>query len=108
MPCVDFAHLHARSGGKCNSEEEFCSVLDRLEDGLGKDALRQMHIHVSGIEYTEKGERRHLPLEESDLKWKELMECLKKRRVAGVLISESPILELDALRMKDYYLRTQI
>ncbi len=104
MPCIDFAHLHARSGGKCNSHDEFCSVLDRLEDGLGKDALREMHMHLSGIEYGPKGEKRHLPLGESDLNWMGLMDCLKERQVSGVLISESPILEMDAVRVKEYYL----
>ncbi len=108
LPCIDFAHLHARSAGRYNSEKEFCAVMDMMEGGLGKESLRNMHIHMSGIEYTEKGERRHIPLEESDMKWKELMKCLKKRKVAGVVISESPLIEEDALRMKNYYLNTQI
>jgi deoxyribonuclease-4 len=33
-----------------------------------------MHIHVSGIEYTGKGEKRHLPFEESDMQYKELLQ----------------------------------
>ncbi len=103
LPCVDFAHLHARSAGKCNTYEEFCSVFDRISDALGKQALKEMHMHVSGIDYTEKGERRHLALQDSDMNWKSLLDCMKDRRIAGVLISESPLIEQDALRMKYYY-----
>ncbi|RLC68119.1 MAG: hypothetical protein DRI52_10115, partial [Chloroflexi bacterium] len=62
LPCVDFAHLHARSGGAYNSAEEFAHVLHLIEEGLGRAALDDMHIHVSGIEYTDKGERQHLNL----------------------------------------------
>jgi len=62
-----------------------------------------MHIHMSGIEYTEKGEKRHLPLQESDMKWEDLLRVLKEFRVKGVVISESPNIEEDALLMKKKY-----
>jgi len=63
-----------------------------------------MHIHISGIEYNDKGERWHLPLDESDLNWKDLIKVLKDYKVKGVVISESPLLEKDAIKMKKYYL----
>ncbi len=103
MPCIDFSHLHARTNGKNNSYDEFCTILEALEKSLGKAALHNMHIHMSGIEYTEKGERNHLILEESDMKYKELMKALKDFHVSGVLISESPNIEGDALLMKKTY-----
>jgi len=58
-PCIDFAHLHARSGEE-NSYEEFTGQLKRIENKLGWSGLENIHIHVSGIEYGQKGERRHL------------------------------------------------
>ncbi len=103
MPCIDFAHLHARYNGRFNSKEEWQSVLEKIEDGMGKQALDNMHIHVSGINYTEKGERNHLNLEESDLKYVELMHVLKDFNVKGAVISESPNIEGDALLMKNTY-----
>ncbi|AFV24201.1 Endonuclease IV [Methanolobus psychrophilus R15] len=103
LPCIDFAHLHARSNGAENSEEEFCRVLAKIEETLGKEALCDMHMHVSGIEYGEKGEKNHLDLEDSDLQYAELMKALKDFRVKGLLICESPDNEGDALLLKRTY-----
>ena len=55
-PCMDFAHLHARTG-KYNSYYEFKSVLTQIEKKLGRSALDNMHIHVSGINYNNKAGR---------------------------------------------------
>ncbi len=100
MPCIDFSHMHARSAGKLNSYEEFYNVLEILEKELGKKALKEMHVHVSGIEYSAKGERYHLNLKDSDFKYKELLKALKEFNCKGVVISESPNIEEDALLMK--------
>jgi len=62
-----------------------------------------MHMHVSGIEYGEKGERNHLNLEDSDLQYAELMKALKDFRVKGLLICESPENEGNALLLKRTY-----
>ena len=62
-----------------------------------------MHIHITGIAYTEKGEKNHLNLKESDLKYKELIKALKDFKAKGVVISESPNIEDDALLCKKVY-----
>lgn len=103
MPCVDFSHMHARSAGKLNSYEEFCACLERIEKELGKKALQEMHIHVSGIEYSAKGELYHLNLKDSDFKYRELLRALKEFECKGVVISESPNIEQDAMLMKKVY-----
>jgi len=103
LPAIDFAHAHARNKGKCNTVEEWREMLSFMEDRLGREALDNMHIHMSGIEYTEKGERRHLPLRESDMNWEDLLRVLKEFKVKGVVISESPNIEEDALLMKKKY-----
>ena len=102
MPCIDFAHLHARTG-EINSYDEFVEVLVQVEKHLGNEGLDNMHMHMSGIEYSDKGEIRHLPLKESDYKYKELMKAFKDFKVKGVVVSESPIIEQDALLMKKEY-----
>jgi deoxyribonuclease-4 len=103
LPAIDFAHLHARSIGKYNSYEEIVSVLELIERRLGREALRTSHIHMSGIEYGRRGESKHLNLEESDLNYREILRALKDFKVAGVVISESPNIEEDALLMKRVY-----
>jgi len=100
LPCIDFSHLHARSNGKMNSYPEFRRVLEDSEKALGKKFLKNMHCHVSGIEYSEKGERNHLVLKESDFNYKELLRALKEFNCAGLIICESPNIEQDALLLK--------
>jgi len=101
LPCVDFAHLHARTGGKINTREEWMSQLTLIENTLGVEALQHMHIHLSGIEYSAKGEKNHLPLKESDFNLVELIEVLLKRKCSGRIMCESPIMEEDALYIKE-------
>jgi len=100
LPCIDFSHLHARSGGKLNSYEEFRGELEKCERALGKEFLKNLHCHVSGIAYSGKGEKNHLVLKESDFKYKELLQALKDFNCAGVIVCESPNIEEDALLLK--------
>ena len=105
VPCIDFAHLHARLGdGTMNSYEEWMDMLGGYRRSLGKDALRCMHIHLSGIDYGPKGEKNHLVMEEADLKFKDLMRALHDCGVSGRLLCESPVMEADALKFKDLWM----
>lgn len=100
-PCLDFAHLHARAGdGSINTKIEWLHILDSYAQVLGKDALRRLHIHMSGIKYGEKGEKEHLPLAESDFNLTALFEALYERECAGRILCESPVMEEDALVMQ--------
>jgi deoxyribonuclease-4 len=101
-PCIDFAHWHARTG-KFNSYAEFASILEQIESQLGRAALDNMHIHVSGIAYGAKGEIKHLNLKESDFDYVGLAKALKDFNVNGLVISESPNLEGDALLLQRTY-----
>ncbi|MFW9963283.1 MAG: TIM barrel protein [Candidatus Sifarchaeia archaeon] len=62
IPTIDWAHLYARSQGIINDKESYLKVLNRLEDELGERFVDNMHFHVSGISFTEKGEAAHRPL----------------------------------------------
>lgn len=104
LPCIDFSHIHARTGGEYNTYDEFAHVLDRIGKELGTFALENFHAHLAGIEYTSKGERQHLNLEESDMNYKDLMKALKDFGVKGAIVCESPNIEEDAALMKEYYL----
>jgi len=103
LPCIDFSHWHARTG-KANSYQEFFDILDQVERKLGRQALDNMHIHLSGIAYGNKGEIKHLMLPDSDFQYAELLKALKERKAKGVIISESmPYLENDALLLQQTY-----
>jgi len=99
---MDFAHWHARIGNS-NSYPEFASVLQKIKQRLGDEALYNMHIHVSGIAYGKKGEIKHLNLKESDLQYVELLKALKNYEAKGLVICESPNLEEDALLLQETY-----
>jgi len=103
LPCIDFSHWHARTG-KANSYQEFLAMLDQVEKKLGRRGLDNMHIHLSGIAYGNKGEIKHLMLPDSDLHYRELLKALKERKAKGVIICESaPYLEKDALLLQQTY-----
>lgn len=104
LPCVDFSHLHARSGGKWNTHSEFCTILDKIGTGIGAYALENFHGHLAGIAYSDKGEKNHLELEQSDMNYKDLLKALKEFNVKGALVCESPNIEEDCKLIKDYYL----
>lgn len=105
-PCIDFAHLHARPGdGTMNTYDEWAGLLKSYEKALGKKALKRLHIHLSGIEYGLKGEKKHLALGESDLKINFLFQALKDFNCAGRILCESPIMEEDALNMKKAWMK---
>jgi len=75
--CTDFSHLLARSNGKA----EYKEMVKKLVD------FKELHCHFSGIEYNEKGERRHLitPIEEL----RKLLAVIPKNKEI-VIINESP------------------
>lgn len=103
LPCIDFSHLHARSAGQYNTYDEFSKVLEKMGKEIGQYALDNFHGHLAGIEYTAKGEKQHLNLEESDMNYKDLMKVMKEFGVKGALVCESPNIEGDCKLLKTYY-----
>lgn len=101
--CIDFSHLHARYNGGLKSYEDFASILDYVKNELGEEALKDLHIHLSGINYGPKGEKNHLPFLESDFNFKDCLKAFKDYDIKGCVICESPMLENDAILLKDYY-----
>lgn len=101
-PCMDFSHLYARTG-TVNDYKGFCETLETLKSELGPNALKEMHIHISGISSNSKGDLKHLNLEKSKFNWKDLMKALKDQDCRGYVICNSPNLEVDAAMLKQYY-----
>lgn len=102
-PCMDFSHLYARTGN-VNDYKGFCETLETLKNELGANALKEMHIHISGISSNSKGDLKHLNLEKSKFNWKDLMKALKDNDCRGYVICNSPNLEVDAAMLKQYYM----
>ncbi|OGJ21705.1 hypothetical protein A3K73_03095 [Candidatus Pacearchaeota archaeon RBG_13_36_9] len=85
--CIDFAHILARE-----KKVDYAKILEKFK------SFKQLHIHFSGIEYGEKGERRHVKTRDKEIK--ELLENLKKHAKDKeiVIINESPYNIKDSIR----------
>jgi len=103
LPCIDFSHLHARSGGEYNTYDEFSKILETVGNEIGQYALDNFHGHLAGIDYSAKGEKKHLNLEDSDMNYKDLLRAMKEFGLKGALVCESPNIEEDAKLLKTYY-----
>jgi deoxyribonuclease-4 len=101
--CLDISHLHARSGGKYNTLEEFNQVWKQIKKSLGVKGLEDIRIHISGIRYSAKGELEHLNLKDSDFNYNDFIASVKANKVGGIVTCESPNLEGDALMLKKMY-----
>jgi len=100
---IDWSHLHARSGGCFRTAEDFRKVVVEVENRLGTEAAENMHCHFTKIEYTDKGERRHRTLQEKRYgpDFSLLAKIIAEFRLKPVIICESPLLDIDAMKMRD-------
>ncbi len=102
-PAVDWAHLYARAKGYfVRSVDEVLKTIEFIERELGSWAVKPLHTHFSKIEYGEGGEKEHHTLSEEGYgpDWRIVCRAYKEAGIEAVVISESPILEQDALVMK--------
>jgi deoxyribonuclease-4 len=100
---IDWSHLHARDFGRFRKVDDFRKVMERIENRLGTEAVKTMHCHFTKIEFTDKGERRHRTLEEPRYgpDFRLLAKVMVEFDMKPTIISESPILDLDAIKMRD-------
>jgi deoxyribonuclease IV len=90
-PCIDWAHLHARTGdGTFNTYEEFAAALEKVKTILGEDGLKTLHFHLSGINYGPKGEKNHIPLNEADIRYRDLLQAFVDYGVKATAAVEAP------------------
>lgn len=96
LPVVDFGHVYARQNGKINYED----VFERLKSLK----LKHYHTHFVCVEYGDPGnERYHLPISAKKPDFKPLAKFIKKKKLDISIVCESPLLEIDALKMLKYF-----
>ncbi|MBR3716043.1 MAG: TIM barrel protein [Clostridia bacterium] len=107
-PVVDFGHLNARNiGNYFVTEDDYRRVFDAIGKTLGYEYADTLHCHFSKIEYTDKGEKKHLTLEDTVYgpDFDPLMNALAKDGYSPRIICESDGTQArDALIMKNYYM----
>jgi len=99
-PYLDAAHVYALQGGQV----DYKKIFDKLE----VLKLKKYHSHFSGIKYSLVGigrgnERQHVPMREAGPDFEGFAKEVLKRNIDITIISESPILEMDSLLMKNIF-----
>jgi len=105
-PVIDFAHLHARGNGWITGKNQYEEIFSKMESALGSESVKHLHSHFSEIEFGDGGEKNHaalgsLPKHSPD--FSPLAELLAERGYGGTIICETPMLDLDARKMKRAY-----
>ena len=99
---IDWGHLHALHQGALKKVEDFRAIAEKVEVKLGTEALRSMHCHFSKIEFSSQGEKCHHTLDEERYgpEFRLLAEVIVDFGLHPTIICESPILDVDARKMK--------
>lgn len=106
LPCIDFGHLNARSGGGLMKPGAVAAVFDAMERTLGQERAGRFHAHFSKIEYGPKGELRHLTFEDDRFgpEFSPVAEETARRGLSPVFICESAGTQAeDAAVMRGLY-----
>lgn len=95
-PVINWAHMHARSGGAMTSENDFRRVLDKVRAEVGQRWLSNAYFIFSGVSYST---GQHRPLIGSDMKLEHLIKSIQSLNIKGTLIFETPGREKDIVDM---------
>ncbi|MCP4966575.1 MAG: TIM barrel protein [bacterium] len=88
-PVIDWAHVHAQSGGGLTSREAFQSVIAFLRQEFPGWAIDPLHTQFTDNEFSSHGEIRHLPYGEGSLRAGLLGEAVAAAGLGIVVISEA-------------------
>lgn len=105
VPCIDFAHLHARENGSLVFEKRYREVFDEIEKRLGSEILKNLHCHFYPVEFTEKGEKVHKAYDQKEYfpKKEFFLDLIKEYKMTPTIISEShDSQDLASLDMRKY------
>ena len=108
LPCIDFGHLNAREQGSLKTVSDYKDRLEYMIAELGYDRVKHFHVHFSKIQYSAKGEVRHLTFEDTQYgpEFEPLAAALVELKLEPYIVSESAGTQAeDALAMKECYTR---
>lgn len=106
IPTFDFGHINCTMQGALKTKGDYEKILQYAIDNLGYDKIKNVHIHFSQIEYSQKGEVKHLQLDNGKFgpEFAPLAEALLKLEIEPVIICESrDIMAQDALKLQNIY-----
>ena len=102
----EFIHVYDLKFTKIKTKDDFKKILDYCYNELGEFKTKNLHIHFSKIEYTSKGEVKHLTLDDQVYgpEFEPLAVVIKEMGLEPTIISESKerMME-DAIKLKQIY-----
>ncbi len=107
LPTVDFGHINARDQGGLKTKEDFKGKMAYMINRLGYERVKNFHVHFSKIQYSQKGEIRHLNFDDTKYgpEFEPFIEaCLDLKLEPEVICESSGNQTDDAMAMKAYYL----
>lgn len=106
IPCVDFGHVNARECGSLKTTFDYISRLQYMIDMLGTEKMSRLHVHFSKIQYSAKGEIKHLTFEDTEYgpDFEPFITAIEKLKLEPYIVCESDGTQADdAIKMKKYY-----
>ena len=106
VPVLNMGHLHARGHGRLRTSEDFAELFDEVRERLGG---KTFFCHFSGVEHRMGNALHYTQIKKSDLKFEPLAEFLAEEGdwLDVTIISDSPLLEHDAMFMLQQYDRAK-
>ena len=111
VPTFDFGHINCVMQGGLKTVDDYKRIIDYGFEKLGPKKMNNCHIHFSKIEYSDKGEIKHLTLDDDVYgpEFEPLSKVLKMYGMTPTVISESRerMME-DAILLKDIFEKTKV
>lgn len=98
IPVLNLAHIHARGHGRLRTSEDYGELFDQVRETIG---TKQFYCHFSGVEHRMGNAMHYTQIKKSDLNFEPLAEFIIEEGawLDMTLISDSPLLEHDAMYM---------
>lgn len=106
VPTFDFGHINCILQGNLKTIDDYKRIFDYAFEKLGEDKTKNCHIHFSKIEYSQKGEIKHLNLADTQFgpEFEPLAHVIKEYNLTPTIISESKEMMMeDAVKLKEIY-----
>ena len=107
VPTFDFGHINCIMQGNLKSSDDYKKILDYSFEKLGEERTKNCHIHFSKIEFSAKGEVKHLNLDDNVYgpDFDPLAKVIHEYKMTPTIICESKerMME-DAILLKQIYM----
>ena len=107
IPTFDFGHINALTQGTLKTYDDYKKIIEASIEAIGIERTRIAHVHFSKIEYSTKGEVKHLTLEDTIYgpEFEPLARVMKDYDLECTIICESKeYMARDASILKNIYL----